>query len=175
LTPDRPADLRDGRKDRAFPRRIAEGMSAAERVDFARALIAALGGTWHGSYGSAKCPAHDDGQPSLSVRDGETAPLLTCHAGCERSAIVDALTRHNECTAGSPIVRRALNKSGSMAPKFFCLTDDDGESRSAGIRLEYGDGGIGHPFGEAVDRQFGTISRVSATANFKVPQVAVGQ
>ena len=29
------------------------------------------------------------------------------------------------------------------------------------------DGGIGHPFGEAVDRQFGIGSRASATANLR--------
>src|SRR5260221_2252041 len=57
----------------------------------ARNLVAALGGRWHGSYGEARCPAHDDRSPSLSVREGDTAPLLTCHAGCERSAVVDAL------------------------------------------------------------------------------------
>jgi putative DNA primase/helicase len=59
----------------------------------AEALTARLGGRWHGHYGTAKCPAHDDQEPSLSVRDGERAPLLTCHAGCDRHTIVDELRR----------------------------------------------------------------------------------
>jgi hypothetical protein len=31
---------------------------------------------WHGSYGTARRPAHDDRNPSLSVRDGNTGPLF---------------------------------------------------------------------------------------------------
>jgi AAA domain len=40
----------------------------------------------------ARCPAHDDRKPSLSVAEGRGgATLLTCHAGCSFSAIVSAL------------------------------------------------------------------------------------
>ena len=35
----------------------------------AQAIIQALGGRWHGTYGTARCPAHDDRTPSLKVRD----------------------------------------------------------------------------------------------------------
>ena len=35
----------------------------------ARPLTAQLGGKWHGAYGTACCPAHDDRNPSLSIRD----------------------------------------------------------------------------------------------------------
>ena len=59
-------------------------MTAAE-------LTAALKGRWHGSYGSCLCPAHADHTPSLSVRQGDRAPLLHCHTGCEQVAIIDAL------------------------------------------------------------------------------------
>ena len=58
-------------------------MNAAE-------LIKALGG----SHGKARCPAHDDHTPSLSIRDGDDGRLLThCHAGCEPAAVWDALKR----------------------------------------------------------------------------------
>lgn len=40
---------------------------------------------------SIQCPAHDDGNPSLSVTAGETRVLLKCHAGCENTDIVAAL------------------------------------------------------------------------------------
>jgi hypothetical protein len=66
----------------------------------ARALTRDLGGRWHGSYGACLCPAHDDRTPSLTVRDGADAVLLTCHAGCERGAIIQALQRLGHWTVG---------------------------------------------------------------------------
>src|SRR5262245_22451838 len=40
----------------------------------------------------ARCPAHDDATPSLSVTVGEDARILVkCFAGCELQAIVGAL------------------------------------------------------------------------------------
>ena len=59
----------------------------------ARELTEALGGKWHRSYGMARCPAHSDRTPSLSIRDGASAPLITCYTGCERAVIVAALRR----------------------------------------------------------------------------------
>ena len=62
------------------------------RPDDARSLTHALNGRWHGSYGTAPCPAHDDRRPSLSLADGHDGRLLArCHAGCEWPAILDAL------------------------------------------------------------------------------------
>jgi putative DNA primase/helicase len=41
---------------------------------------------------SARCPAHDDRNPSLTVGRGTTQPVvLRCHAGCETDAILSAL------------------------------------------------------------------------------------
>lgn len=58
----------------------------------AEAVTKALGGRWFGSYGMARCPAHEDRRPSLSIRDGEAGRLLLfCHAGCEYPAIRDQL------------------------------------------------------------------------------------
>ncbi|PRX90848.1 DUF3987 domain-containing protein [Allonocardiopsis opalescens] len=43
-------------------------------------------------YYMARCPAHPDRQPSLSVSVGKEHPVVFhCHAGCERDAILDAL------------------------------------------------------------------------------------
>ena len=36
---------------------------SVEGATDARAIVAALGGRWHGSYGAARCPAHDDHDP----------------------------------------------------------------------------------------------------------------
>ena len=58
----------------------------------AESLTKALGGRWSGSSGEARCPAHDDHSPSLSVRDGDDGRLLTCcHAGCAPEAVWAAL------------------------------------------------------------------------------------
>lgn len=61
-------------------------MREAERI------TRALRGRWFGGYGIARCPAHGDKHPSLSLSDGDGDRLLArCHAGCSFSAIVDAL------------------------------------------------------------------------------------
>jgi hypothetical protein len=45
------------------------------------------GGSW-----MARCPAHEDGKASLHIARGDTQPVvLTCHAGCERAMILDAI------------------------------------------------------------------------------------
>lgn len=42
--------------------------------------------------GAARCPAHEDRSPSLSIAEGaDGRALLHCHAGCETSAVVAAL------------------------------------------------------------------------------------
>lgn len=58
----------------------------------ARDVVAALGGRWHGAYGTAQCPAHDDRSPSLSLRDGTAGRiLLRCYAGCSGGEVIAAL------------------------------------------------------------------------------------
>ena len=45
-----------------------------------------------GTGWAARCPAHDDRTPSLSLHvGGDGRALLECHAGCETGAIVAAL------------------------------------------------------------------------------------
>ncbi len=59
----------------------------------ARELVAALKGRWHGGYGTARCPAHNDNQPSLSVTASDGRILVKCHADCPQDAVIDALRR----------------------------------------------------------------------------------
>ncbi len=40
---------------------------------------------------SARCPAHADRLPSLSIREADSRILLHCFAGCKPEAIVEAL------------------------------------------------------------------------------------
>jgi len=44
-----------------------------------------------GSCWMAKCPAHDDNNPSLSIRDADGKVLLHCHAGCRQRDVIEAL------------------------------------------------------------------------------------
>lgn len=68
----------------------------------AETLTCALGGRWHGSYGIARCPAHDDRSPSLSIKDGRDGRLLVhCFAGCEFDRIRSAISA---CTGASYLV-----------------------------------------------------------------------
>ena len=58
----------------------------------AQHITHSLRGQWHGTYGSARCPAHDDHSPSLSIADGNGGRLLLkCHRGCDYEAIRSAL------------------------------------------------------------------------------------
>lgn len=62
-------------------------MSEAQRITLA------LRGRWHGAYGVAFCPAHENRHtPALSLSDGGGGRLLAlCHAGCGFPAVLDAL------------------------------------------------------------------------------------
>jgi putative DNA primase/helicase len=77
-------------------------MSAAQR------LTLDLDGRWHGAYGEARCPAHEDRRPSLSIRPGEKSVLLKCHAGCSTSAIIAALRREGLWDTVSETPRRRV-------------------------------------------------------------------
>jgi len=58
----------------------------------AEAVAKALGGRKAGAGWTARCPAHDDRTPSLSLtdtRDGKV--LVRCHAGCDQERVIAAL------------------------------------------------------------------------------------
>ena len=57
----------------------------------AEQIVRALRGHWHGTGGMARCPAHPDRVPSLSVRDAGEKPLVHCHAGCAQAVVIAAL------------------------------------------------------------------------------------
>lgn len=58
----------------------------------AERLAAALHGRRTGALWMARCPAHDDRTPSLSIQDAEDGRVLVhCHAGCEQAQVIAAL------------------------------------------------------------------------------------
>ena len=56
-----------------------------------REIVERLGGEWQRSGGLCRCPAHDDHNPSLSVRPGERRLLFHCFAGCDTGEVLRAL------------------------------------------------------------------------------------
>jgi putative DNA primase/helicase len=70
---------------------MKDGLVYSSLEQEGRALVERLGGRWTGNGGLCLCPAHDDRNPSLSVRPGQTRLLLHCFAGCAARDILDAL------------------------------------------------------------------------------------
>jgi putative DNA primase/helicase len=58
----------------------------------AERIAKALGGRKGGGGWTARCPAHHDRKPSLSINDGDDGKVLVCcHAGCTQDAVITAL------------------------------------------------------------------------------------
>ena len=57
----------------------------------AETIASALGGRKVGQGWVARCPAHDDREPSLSIRDDDGKVLVRCHAGCDQRDVIAAL------------------------------------------------------------------------------------
>jgi putative DNA primase/helicase len=58
----------------------------------AETIAKAPGGRKAGNNWIARCPAHDDREPSLSIRRaGDGKVLVRCHAGCEQQQVIAAL------------------------------------------------------------------------------------
>jgi len=58
----------------------------------AEGLARALGGRKAGAAWMARCPVHDDREPSLSIADARGGKVLVrCHAGCDQRDVIAAL------------------------------------------------------------------------------------
>jgi putative DNA primase/helicase len=89
-------------------------------------IVAALGGRWHGSYGMAPCPAHDDHEPSLSIsQTSEGRILWHCHAGCGQRAVEEALRARGLLKDDAPTLK--TRKSNRRSDKTYDYRDANGE------------------------------------------------
>jgi hypothetical protein len=92
----------------------------------------------HGSQvrgGSARCPAHEDRNPSLSVSQGRTGALVHCHAGCDTADVLAKLGLAPADLFDEPPARR-----DDEAIATYTYTDERGTplfyvQRSAGKRF----------------------------------------
>jgi putative DNA primase/helicase len=58
----------------------------------AETIAKTLGGRKAGPGWTARCPAHDDRTPSLSISDSDDGKVLVrCHAGCEQERVIASL------------------------------------------------------------------------------------
>jgi putative DNA primase/helicase len=58
----------------------------------AETIAKALGGRKAGGGWMARCPVHDDREPSLSIMDAKGGKVLVrCHAGCDQAQVIAAL------------------------------------------------------------------------------------
>jgi hypothetical protein len=73
-----------------------QGQQAAQQTNFKAnhspidTMLSRLEGVKHTGNGTwlAKCPAHPDKNPSLSLRDADDKVLIHCHAGCSVHEVV---------------------------------------------------------------------------------------
>ena len=77
-------------------------------------IAGALGGRKHGSYWTARCPAHDDNSPSLSISQGDNGRILVrCHAGCDSRDVIAELDRRGlwseAASRGDNVTSRGAN------------------------------------------------------------------
>jgi len=135
----------------------------------AYALVKALGGRWQGpigpgGLGMARCPAHDDRSPSLSLGEGQGGRLLLhCFAGCSFEAVRDALAARGllEDRAGERSVQHArLQTEGARA----AVTD---LSRRQGAARRIWD--ESHPIAGSLVERYLRARSISTAVNGRLP------
>jgi hypothetical protein len=93
----------------------------------AESLAMALGGRKAGSGWMARCPTHDDREPSLSIRDADDGKVLVrCHAGCNQERVIATLSSRGLWMENGPrrFIRPAPRAAVTSQP------DRDGAKRS---------------------------------------------
>jgi len=99
----------------------------------AEALAAALGGKKVGGGWIARCPSHDDREPSLSIRDADDGKVLVrCHAGCDQEQVIAALRSRRLWTENGR--RRLTLNPVRILPK-APPNRDDNERREAALAI----------------------------------------
>jgi putative DNA primase/helicase len=68
-------------------------MSSSLNAVCASDIARALGGQKTGGEWVARCPAHDDRTPSLSIREKGGKVLVHCHTGCKQAEVIAALEK----------------------------------------------------------------------------------
>ncbi len=85
----------------------------------AETIARALGGRKAGLGWIAHCSAHDDREPSLSIREADGKVLVRCHAGCDQRDVIAALKKRGlwDGKATSHIHQLSRRKVPESQPK----------------------------------------------------------
>ena len=95
----------------------------------AKSIAQALGGRKAGNGWSARCPAHDDRTPSLSLRDtGDGRVLVHCHAGCHKDEVIgklkaSGLWKHNNPCLSQYAASRCVTNSSELDGEYIKRTE----------------------------------------------------
>ena len=88
-----------------------------------------LRGRKSGTNWMACCPAHDDRNPSLGLRDADGTVLVHCYAGCEQAAVIAALAARGLWPAQESGQRRRIVAE-------YNYTDETGQLLYQVVRTE---------------------------------------
>lgn len=113
-----------------------DGLSPIERVLPRLQRVRKCGKGW-----SARCPAHNDRKPSLTIGVGDdNKVLLNCHAGCSYAAIMTAMgLQESDGFAEENLPALDLRASGLPPHKITCLydyRDEQGNTLYQTVRFE---------------------------------------
>jgi len=95
----------------------------------AEQIAEALGGIRSGDGWIARCPAHDDRTPSLSVANGDGKTLVYCHAGCSQTVVIAALRDAGQWPEAARLTDHRLSSCTS-----YTIRDADGTSVAVHVR-----------------------------------------
>ena len=107
----------------------------------AETIARALGGRKSGSNWTARCPAHDDRTPSLSITDaGNSKVLVRCHTGCSQESVIAALRSQGlwETPERRPLFAQwpaTIKRSKSVLSQSMRASKDDGSRTNYALSL----------------------------------------
>src|SRR3954451_18886275 len=83
----------------------------------AEVMAEALGGRKVGTRWLARCPAHDDRQPSLAIAEARNGKVLVrCHAGCDQREVIAALRARDAWESSAQGAGQFLQKADGRPP-----------------------------------------------------------
>ena len=91
----------------------------------------------NGTKGKVHCPAHDDGNPSLSVTEKDGKILVKCHAGCSQDAVIEEL-RNRELWPDSG--RDGPKRSNVDKETRYEICDVEGNVMAVHVRVDTANG-----------------------------------
>jgi hypothetical protein len=96
-------------------------------------IAKALGGRRVGGGWAARCPAHDDRSPSLSIHDTDDNKVLVhCHAGCDQECVIAALRGLGLWAENHP---RSLSRMAGRTPVERKPNQDDAKRSEAALAI----------------------------------------